>query len=437
VARALERGATGVLLQDDCPEAGAIRILVPDGRRAFGRLCHVLAGEPSRRLDVLAVAGARGRTPAAVFLRSILEADGQRFGYVGSLGWSDGSVSYPRTDDGPTTDILVQMLAGMVERRCSGAVVELPLAALAGGVDEALDPLRAVLVSALPPAGWPDPDPLAVRRHHARLLRKLVPDHPLILDGDDPDVRLLGAVRLDVTPVVSGLGGGMDVRVLAEPDGPGCQRLQLLGPDRWPSIRLRIPGRIAAAAAAAAAILARLRGIKDGVIAEGLEALDHIPDHLEAIHAGQRFGVWLDTARTPEDLAESLRSVRQGVAGSIHLVLPVADPPGVDPAMAAVVEELADRIVLTSDGDGGTIDRDAWALAFREPGRLRVEPDRARAIESTLSAATDGDSVLIISGRGQGIERIGRRVRIRDDRAAAIDWIADSRRSPVSLARRA
>ena len=61
-----------------------------DARSAHSLICQALAGDPSRRLTALGVTGTFGKTVTSLFVHSILEAAGLRCGLVGSLGWSDG-----------------------------------------------------------------------------------------------------------------------------------------------------------------------------------------------------------------------------------------------------------------------------------------------------------------------------------------------------------
>jgi len=84
--------------------------------------------------------------------------------------------------------------------------------------------------------------------------------------------------------------------------------------------------------------------------------------------------------------------------------------------MAKVAEEIADRIIVTSDNprteDPQQIVRDITA-GFDGPDseKITVEPDRKKAIELAIKAAQKNDIVLI-AGKGHetyqviGIERI-------------------------------
>lgn len=120
VEQALERGAAGVVVERPCPEAGRLQVIVPDSRAALAKLCQALAGDPSKHLSILGVTGTCGRTLTSLFIRSIFEATGVRFGLIGSLGWSDGVATRSVSDTFPGAEGLASMLAAMVERGCAG-----------------------------------------------------------------------------------------------------------------------------------------------------------------------------------------------------------------------------------------------------------------------------------------------------------------------------
>src|SRR5215467_5638161 len=83
VRQALERGAAGVVVERPCPDAGRLQVVVADTRVAYGRLCQALAGDPTEHLETFGVTGLCGRTVTSLFLRSIFEASGARFGLIG------------------------------------------------------------------------------------------------------------------------------------------------------------------------------------------------------------------------------------------------------------------------------------------------------------------------------------------------------------------
>lgn len=138
VRQALDRGAAGVVVEQPCPEAGRLQVVVDDSRSAHAVICQALAGDPSERLMTLGVTGTFGRTVTSLFVHSILEAAGLRCGLVGSLGWSDGRTRRPAGTEvlRPThawpagAAGLASILAFMVDQSCAAGVLEVSADAL-------------------------------------------------------------------------------------------------------------------------------------------------------------------------------------------------------------------------------------------------------------------------------------------------------------------
>ncbi len=166
---------------------------------------------------------------------------------------------------------------------------------------------------------------------------------------------------------------------------------------------------------------------RDAVIA-GLEGASPVAGHLEAVDLGQDFDVRVDAASTPEALEEALANLRAVGAGRVHCVLGAEG--GGDRAergrLAEAAEAGADRVILTLSNprseDPNTI-LDELLAGFRRPGKVRVEPDRRRAIEVALADARPGDSVLI-AGKGRHTYQIfADRVIPFDDAQVAREWL--------------
>ena len=60
---------------------------------------------------------------------------------------------------------------------------------------------------------------------------------------------------------------------------------------------------------------------------------------------------------------------------------------------------------------------------FRRPGRVRVEPDRRRAIELALDSARPGDGVLIAGKGRERFQIFADRAIPFDDEAVATQWL--------------
>ena len=71
-------------------------------RAAFARTCQALAGNPSRKLTTIGIAGTAGKTVTAMLMASILEAEGKTAGVMSSIGHSDSIVQRSSENETPT-----------------------------------------------------------------------------------------------------------------------------------------------------------------------------------------------------------------------------------------------------------------------------------------------------------------------------------------------
>jgi UDP-N-acetylmuramoyl-L-alanyl-D-glutamate--2,6-diaminopimelate ligase len=438
VAQALERGAAGVVVERFCPEAGRLQVLVPDARVALARLCHALAGDPAEQLVTIAVTGTCGRTLTSLFVRSIFEATGARFGLISALGWSDGlttlPVGMPRVH--PDSEDLASMLAAMVERGCLGGVIEVSSDALKGQRIEGLAFDAAVVTDI---AGVSRTELASVqerRRLKARLFRKVIPGGATVVNADDPDAELLGAVNLDARRVSFALERPANVTAKIERLDRNGTRFLLRGFDREAAVCLRLMGAHHVAQALAAAAVAWARGLALDAVVAGLESVSHVAGRLEAVQEGQDFDVRIDQAATGAELQQVLAALRDATSGQIHCVLGAEglQDRAVRLGLAQTAEEGADRVILTTDNPRSEEPNqilDDLLSGFRRPGRVRIEPDRCRAIAAALADARAGDAVLIAGKGHRTYQILADRVLPFDDGAIAAQWLRTHRIAPT------
>ncbi len=431
IPQAMDRGAAGVVVERPVPEAGRLQIVVPDSRAALARLCQALAGDPSEQMLTLGVTGSRGRTVTALFLRAIFEAAGGRYGLVGRLGWSDGVSTRPVGAGVPGAEGLAGMLAGMVDRGCAGAILEFDPEALRRRRVEGIS-FDAAVVSDIDAGPRSSPEAVFARRAAmARLFRGVVPGGAAVVNADDSQAELLGAVNLDARRVSFGLNAGADVTGRVDRLDRTGTRFRLLGFDREATVDLRLLGPSSVSQALAASAVAWSRGISVEAVKAGLESVLAVPGRLDAIDEGQGFDVRIDQARDAAELFEALSCLRATTPGRIHCVFGAEGHQGVDPragrlALAAAAEAGADRLTITTDNPRSEDpDRivDDLLDGLTSPGRARIEPDRRLAIEAALVDAQPGDSVLIAGKGRQTFQIFSDRALPFDDASVARSWL--------------
>jgi UDP-N-acetylmuramoyl-L-alanyl-D-glutamate--2,6-diaminopimelate ligase len=425
IARAIERGAVGVIAERPSTAAGALQVIVADSRDAHARLAQALAGGPSEVLPIFAVSGHRGRTATACFLRAILEARGGRIGLVGDHGWSDGVNSYPAGQSEPGAVELAEMFLAMGERGCAGGILEVSPAILTERSIAGMH-FAAAIVTDLPGSSITLERRVELRRAHAPVMRAVVAGGISVVNADDREAELLGAVNLKTRRVSFGTAGSADVSAAIEGSSTREPRVSIRGLGRQAVVRLRPPGSQHALHAAAAAAVAWSLGFDAEQVAAGLESVDSITGQIERVNEGQDFGVWIDPRHDAGALRETLDSLRSRCAGKIHCVLTVDGDSASWPELAFVAENAAVRLVLTVGGpvgEGNDILLDGLLACCRRPGLVRVEPDRRAAIEAALGVACTGDAVLIAGGGRKCWFEPGTRPTACGDRSLAVAWL--------------
>lgn len=176
-------------------------------------------------------------------------------------------------------------------------------------------------------------------------------------------------------------------------------------------LRTRLIGEIFAENVLAAAAASLAAGLPGPQVAEGLAHFPGVPGRFEVI--GRSPLVAVDFAHTPDALARTCDTARK-LAGSKRVLIVFGaggkfDPPKRGP-MGRAVGERADEALITTDNPRDDDPRDiarAVAAGCRQGGRARVrlEPDRRKAIEIALSEARPGD-VVVIAGRGHETEQV-------------------------------
>ncbi len=427
VGLALERGAVAVIVERPCPEAGRLQVIVPNTRQALARLCQALAGFPSESIPLIGVSGASGKTGTSLFLRAILQKTDSRIGLVSSAGWSDGATWYPPRPTFPNPPELADMLAAMVERRCDAGLLAFADEALARREADGLTLAQAIGVRG-DSQDLDERQRLESRRARSRLFRTIQPGGDAIVNADDPEIERLGAVNLEARRVSFGLDHPADVTAVIDQLDVSGSTFRLRGFDREATIRLKPLGRSAVLEATAAAAAAWSRGIALDAVVAGLESVSRLPGRLEpwVPDPESRIDCRIDQARTGRELADALSALRQSGFARIHCLLSIDGEPSHLSGLAQAAERGADQIVVSLDesfrGDPDPI-VDTLLSHFRRPGRVRVELDRARAMEATLSLASPGDVVLLAcQARPPLPVRIDRPSRL-DDAAFPAPWL--------------
>jgi UDP-N-acetylmuramoyl-L-alanyl-D-glutamate--2,6-diaminopimelate ligase len=435
IGEAVRRGAAAVVGEEEPRELPVPYIRVTDGRAALSWLWSAWYGHPSREMRLIGITGTDGKTTTANLVHGILRAAGSRVGLISTVNAVIGDETidtglHTTTPDAPDVQrYLAQMLAAGADT----AILEATSHGLAQGRVAACAFDVAVITNIthehLDFHGTFD----AYRAAKALLFRSLAnaPSKAgvrkaAILNRDDPSYGFLS--RLSKVRIVSyGLASTSaaaellpDLSLSASglvhgPDGVGFDITFGCAQDRRPPAGFHVAspllGRMNAQNVLAATATAIALDVPPAAIQAGLSAVRQVPGRLEKVERGQPFVALVDFAHTPNALAQVLETARD-LAAPGGRVLVVFGCAGLRDRqkrvlMGEVSARLADFTVITAE-DPRTESLDLimaeTAAACRAAGRPEgtgyiCEPDRQRAIQRGVEAATPGD-VLLICGKG-------------------------------------
>ncbi|QDU29612.1 MurE-like ligase [Anatilimnocola aggregata] len=425
-AIAVAKGAVGVLTERLLP-LNVPQCIVEDTREELGRVCQALAGNPCDELRTIAVVGTRGKTVTSLLIASMLEAAGEAVGVLSSIGLSDSLEQVITPSATPRAPKLAHWLERMTLAGCQSAVVELSGRALAERRAAGME-FDAVVLTNLKRSeqSWHGSEE-NFRRANLRSLEMLKPGGFAVFNADDVESEQ-ALSNVDLPVLTFGMISDAQVTATVIERCPSEQTFLLQAGCESIPVRTAIIGDQHVQNCLAATATGLALGMNLATIVRGLEAVKFIPGRLQRIECGQNFNVFVDSARSPEGLAASLRSLRQAGTGRIICVMGCQGGKDKEtrPRIGHVLDRCTQLSIITSDNP-----RHEQPLSIahdildghERPHLTHTIPNRAKAIRFALESARPGDTVLI-AGKGdrQG-QRIGSGKQSHDDCEVARKWL--------------
>lgn len=431
VESAIGRGAVAVVMQRDeaLPDpyfmhAGVIKIVVPDSRKALARMSANFYGHPSRKLRLVGVTGTNGKTTTTHLVRSILEADGMKVGLIGTIGYMVGEESLPATHTTPESLELNELLALMVQKGCTAAVMEVSSHSLAlsrvFGLEFSAACFTNLTQDHLDFHGTMEE---YFKAKHI-LFEGLSPEACAVSNADDPyGNRILegtAARTLTYSRTVPA-----DVQLRDVHMSVAGMKLSVAYNGKTRELESRLTGRFNVENILAAYATGIGLGIAEKCLGTGISRLPAVRGRFEQIVAPAGWTAVIDYAHTPDALEKCLRTIRD--------LLPAEKPgriitvfgcggnrdKGKRPKMGRIASELSDVTVVTSDNprkeDPGTIIDEVMA-GVRGGATVQREADRRAAIKKALAMARPGDVVLVAGKGHEDYQVVGEQKNHFDDR---------------------
>jgi UDP-N-acetylmuramoyl-L-alanyl-D-glutamate--2,6-diaminopimelate ligase len=406
VSQAISRGAAAVVVERPGDlRSGVVQVQVPDSRLALALLSSAFYGHPSRQLKVIGITGTNGKGTTAYLIEALLTAAGRHCGIIGTMGakmGEDRTIGLDRTT--PEALDLQRLLRQMVDEGMQYAVVEVASHALTLHRVAGTRFMGAVFTNLTQDHLDFHKTLDEYRAAKRRLFEVVEPGGLAVVNADDPSGAVMAAAsRAHV--MTYGIDHPTHVRaakIRLRLDG---MDYSVITPDGNLDVASRLQGRFNVYNSLAAITLALAEGVPLATIPRVLSAFAGVPGRFEAVNEGQKFGVVVDYAHTPDGLENVLRTARDFVRGRTIVVFGAGGDRDRTKRrkMGAIASDLADMVIVTSDNPRteqpmAIIEEILAGIADRARP-LEVEPDRRKAIFRAIQVAEAGDFV-IIAGKG-------------------------------------
>ena len=405
ISQAVANGAAYIVCEKRADCANAEMVIVDSSAAALGLLAQAALGNPSSKLTNLAVTGTNGKTTVGYLAGSVIRTAGQKCGLIGTIVYDTTTETADASLTTPGALEIAELARKMVDENARFMVIEASSHSLSqhrlSGIKFTAAAFTNLTGDHLDYHGTRE-DYLAAK---TRLFTQLPADGTAILNGQSPAAEKIARqiktrilwyavdAEADITGRIESMNISGTVYTLGFGGQEVCVKTSLTG-------RHNISNHLAAAGLCIAA------GFDLPAIGRGLSALKSVPGRLEAVDCGQEFAVLVDYAHTDDALKNVLNTLKPLCKGKLIVVFGCGGDRDKTkrPRMAKVAEDLADRIIVTSDNPrterAEEIVNDIIA-GFVEPDAdaIVIKPDRRKAIESAVKTA-GADDIVLIAGKG-------------------------------------
>ena len=430
LAEAIIKGA-GLLILEEPPNDAVANanaeavpwILVNDTRVAWAHLAAAAFGNPEERLTLLAATGTNGKTSTIWMTGELLRAAGVKTVTIGTLGAFFGDIKLPTNHTTPDPDVLYGMLALAVERGFKAVALEASSHALAQGKLAPIHFSGAVFTSfsrdhldfhLTLDAYWDTKWTLFTQ--HVK------PDAVLGFAGSLP--RNLELKNLPGTKVIYRLNASSKSAESAQ-SAQSAQNKELVvesisssfkGTHLTLSYENQVTtGEVPYFSAHAVENFAAAALLASAATGRWLDKncwtnLAPVPGRLEQVFEPNAPAVIVDYAHTPDALEKTLKVLRPLCRAKLIVVFGCGGERdrGKRPLMGEIAEQLADKVIITSDnprGERPLAILNEIAGGCRQRDKVTLEVDRGKAIAEAIRRAKTEDLILI-AGKGHETSQI-------------------------------
>lgn len=402
-----KRGAVAFLTEEELPVEGT-QIIVRDSRRVMAQLSARFYDYPGDRMTMIGVTGTNGKTSVTHFIQDLLKRSGMAAGMIGTMYTELNGVQSETVNTTPESFTLQKSLWEMNNAGAEAVTMEVSSHALHMGRVHG----TAFDVAVFTNLSQDHLDYHQTMDHYAQAKSLLFSQlgsggekdtgKRAVINADDSYADVM--IKASAVPVITyGIHVPADIQAEGIEVSPGGVAFTIRLNEMTYPVQLKLAGTFSVYNALAAFAAVYAAGVDPQIAARFLSELPQVQGRFERVETDAPFHIIVDYAHTPDSLENVIRTAR---AATDHPVTVVFGCGGdrdrkKRPLMGQLAEDLADRVILTSDNprseDPEAIIQEI--LSGMKKDNHTVKTDRQEAIRHAIMNATEGE-VIIIAGKG-------------------------------------
>lgn len=431
----INKGASAIVLEDNYAipdqifdKSGLVKILVENSRKALSEISNEFYVRPSEKLKVIGITGTKGKTTTAFYLKSILEANGEKCGLIGTINNYAGDKEVKARLTTPEANEINQMMQDMINADSRYCVMEVSSHSLLLDRVSDIDFDSAIFTNIA--SDHLDFHKTFENYRDAKkiLFEHLKPEATALYNIDDENAtKVINGTKAKSFSYGTNLNAYYKLKNI-QYDFSGTN-FDLFYKERKYSLETRLIGLFNAYNATAAFAAATSLGIPINQAIEGIANTPQVPGRFELIKIENK-KVIIDYAHNASSLEQVLKSIhhinKDGC--SIHTVFGCGGDRDRTkrPVMGKIADELSDVIYVTSDNprteDPSKI-MDDVVKGINRKDYHRIE-NREEAIKTAIENSEE-NAVVLIAGKGhENYQEINGIRKFFSDKETAIKYLS-------------
>jgi len=396
---AVKNGAVAVLGEEDLSLENAVYIKTDNSRKALAVCSAAFFGHPERKLKIIGITGTNGKTTTTYLIRQILMLKGMRCDLIGTNQIIIGDEITESSRTTPESFDLFEIFSKMAESGGEYVVMEVSSHSLE------LDRVYGVTfeTAVLTNITQDHLDFHKTMENYARAKAKLFAmskKSAINSDSDFAEICISSCVGEPLTYSIE-----KDSILKAENINMSERgvifNIQCNGESR--DMRLGIPGKFSVYNALAAISACLNIGMDISDIENGLVLAKSVKGRIEVVHTNTPYTIIIDYAHTPDGMENIISTVKAFARNRVITVFGCGGNRDATkrPKMGAIVEELSDIAVVTSDNPRCEEPEkiiDDILTGMKKDNHITIV-NRKEAIAKAMEIAEEGD-VIILAGKG-------------------------------------